>query len=94
MLDDKSFMRYSRQLLLEEIGPEGQQKLSDARILIVGLGGWVHPPHYISRRRVPVHFCWLTMMICISVICNGRSSTAHQIPVSVKQNWQRRHFAP
>ncbi len=43
MLDDKSFMRYSRQLLLEEIGPEGQQKLSDARILIVGLGGLGSP---------------------------------------------------
>ena len=43
MLDDKSFMRYSRQLLLEEVGPEGQQKLSDARILIVGLGGLGSP---------------------------------------------------
>jgi len=31
--------RYDRQIKLPEIGPEGQQKLSDARILIVGVGG-------------------------------------------------------
>lgn len=31
--------RYSRQLLLDEVGPEGQQRLAEARVLIVGLGG-------------------------------------------------------
>ncbi|MCC8459957.1 HesA/MoeB/ThiF family protein [Photorhabdus aegyptia] len=39
MLNDQEFMRYSRQLLLEDIGPEGQEKLKSSRILIVGLGG-------------------------------------------------------
>ncbi|MEG2041201.1 MAG: ThiF family adenylyltransferase, partial [Hafnia sp.] len=39
MLSDQEFMRYSRQLLLEEIGPQGQEKLSTSSVLIVGLGG-------------------------------------------------------
>jgi len=31
--------RYRRQMMLPEIGPEGQQKLKDARVFIAGLGG-------------------------------------------------------
>src|SRR5690606_1530673 len=33
------FMRYSRQILLEDIAIDGQQKLLASRVLIVGLGG-------------------------------------------------------
>ncbi|KEY57471.1 HesA/MoeB/ThiF family protein [Serratia sp. DD3] len=43
MLNDQEFLRYSRQLLLEDIGPEGQEKLKQARVLIVGLGGLGSP---------------------------------------------------
>ncbi|WP_033575463.1 HesA/MoeB/ThiF family protein [Dickeya chrysanthemi] len=43
MLDDQAFMRYSRQLLLEDIGQEGQQKLTNSRVLLVGLGGLGSP---------------------------------------------------
>ncbi|WP_130833273.1 HesA/MoeB/ThiF family protein [[Erwinia] mediterraneensis] len=39
MLSDSDFLRYSRQLLLEEVGIEGQQALGQASVLIVGLGG-------------------------------------------------------
>lgn len=31
--------RYARQLVLPEIGPDGQRRLADASVLIVGLGG-------------------------------------------------------
>jgi adenylyltransferase/sulfurtransferase len=34
---------YSRQILLKEIGPQGQAKLNSARVLIVGLGGLGSP---------------------------------------------------
>ncbi|WP_034911368.1 HesA/MoeB/ThiF family protein [Erwinia sp. 9145] len=43
MLSDNDFLRYSRQLLLEEFGPEGQQKLQRASVLLVGLGGLGSP---------------------------------------------------
>jgi len=38
-LSHDQFMRYSRHLLMDDIGEEGQQKLSNSRVLIVGLGG-------------------------------------------------------
>lgn len=43
MLNDQAFMRYSRQLLLEEFGPQAQEKLLAAKVLIVGLGGLGSP---------------------------------------------------
>ncbi|MBC5789101.1 HesA/MoeB/ThiF family protein [Providencia sp. JUb39] len=43
MLNDLEFMRYSRQLLLEDVSPEGQQKLKQSKVLIVGLGGLGSP---------------------------------------------------
>jgi len=35
----EQFMRYSRHLLMDDIGESGQQKLTEARVLVVGLGG-------------------------------------------------------
>ncbi len=43
MLDDQEFLRYSRQLLLDDIGEDGQEKLKHATILIIGLGGLGSP---------------------------------------------------
>ncbi len=42
-MNDHDFMRYSRQLLLEDIAIEGQQKLLASRVLIIGLGGLGSP---------------------------------------------------
>ncbi len=39
MLTDDEKKRYSRQILLEEIGEPGQEKLKAARILVAGAGG-------------------------------------------------------
>ncbi|TNG00128.1 MAG: molybdopterin-synthase adenylyltransferase MoeB [Gammaproteobacteria bacterium] len=38
-MDDDQLLRYSRQILLTQIGAEGQQRLLDASVLIVGAGG-------------------------------------------------------
>jgi len=42
-MNDNQLLRYSRHILLPEIGVEGQQKLLDARALIVGAGGLGSP---------------------------------------------------
>lgn len=39
MLDDEERERYLRHVLLKEVGAQGQQKLRDARVLVVGAGG-------------------------------------------------------
>ena len=42
-MDDKQLLRYSRHILLPQLGIDGQQTLLDARVLIVGLGGLGSP---------------------------------------------------
>jgi molybdopterin-synthase adenylyltransferase len=42
-MNDQQLLRYSRHILLDEIGIEGQQRLLDARVLIIGLGGLGSP---------------------------------------------------
>jgi molybdopterin-synthase adenylyltransferase len=42
-MDDQSLLRYSRHLLLDEIGVEGQERIGRARLLVVGAGGLGSP---------------------------------------------------
>ena len=42
-MDDQQLLRYSRQILLPQVGIEGQEKLRAARVLIIGLGGLGSP---------------------------------------------------
>ncbi len=42
-MNDDQLLRYSRQIMLPEIDIEGQQRLLDARCLIIGLGGLGSP---------------------------------------------------
>ncbi len=42
-LSDKEIERYSRQIVLDEIGFEGQQKLKNSIVTVVGIGGLGSP---------------------------------------------------
>ncbi len=42
-LSQEQYIRYSRQLIMPDVQEEGQQKLFDAKVLLVGLGGLGSP---------------------------------------------------
>ncbi len=42
-MNDEQLLRYNRQIMLPDIDIEGQQKLLDARVLIIGMGGLGSP---------------------------------------------------
>jgi len=42
-MNDEQLLRYNRQILLPQIGIEGQQKLADAHVVIIGIGGLGSP---------------------------------------------------
>ncbi|MDF7666859.1 HesA/MoeB/ThiF family protein [Orbaceae bacterium ESL0727] len=53
MLTDQQFMRYSRQLLIAEIGENRQTQLLNAHIIIIGLGGLGSPAaHYLASAGI------------------------------------------
>lgn len=45
MLTPSDISRYSRQVLLPEIGIEGQEKLKEASVLVIGAGGLTGRPN-------------------------------------------------
>lgn len=53
MLDKNWVLRYSRQLILKEIGVEGQEKLIKSKVLVIGAGGLGSPAlYYIAAAGV------------------------------------------
>jgi molybdopterin/thiamine biosynthesis adenylyltransferase len=38
-MDDQQLLRYSRHVLLDELGPDAQEKFANAHVLVIGVGG-------------------------------------------------------
>ena len=52
-LSEEQFQRYARHLILDEVGEEGQEKLLQSRVLVVGAGGLGSPMLlYLAAARV------------------------------------------
>ena len=43
MLSDENLERYARQAIMPDIGEEGQERLLESRMLVVGAGGLGSP---------------------------------------------------
>jgi len=50
-LTTRSARRYSRHLIIPEVGEAGQAKLLKSKVLLIGAGGWVRRPRSTWRRR-------------------------------------------
>ena len=52
-MDDAQLLRYSRHILLDELGPDAQRKFAAAHVLIVGMGGLGTPAaHFLAAAGV------------------------------------------
>ena len=52
-MDDTQLLRYSRHILLDELGPDAQQKFADAHALVIGMGGLGTPAaHFLAAAGV------------------------------------------
>lgn len=56
ILTNSEINRFSRQIILPEVGVKGQIKLKNAKVLIVGAGGLGESIEFIELMNVNMHF--------------------------------------
>ena len=57
-LTDEQIERYSRHIILKEVGAKGQKKLLNAKVLIIGAGGLGAPAAMYLGAFFVVHICY------------------------------------
>ncbi len=57
-MDDDQLLRYSRHILLDDIGVEGQQRLMEAHAMVIGAGGSDRPRRCSWARRASAASRW------------------------------------
>jgi sulfur-carrier protein adenylyltransferase/sulfurtransferase len=72
-LEKDEILRYSRHLILPEVGVEGQTRLKNAKVLLVGAGGLGAPLglYLAARRAWAVSASWISIP-WISPTCSAR----------------------
>ena len=79
--------RYKRNILLPEVGEEGQKKLAESRVLVVGAGGLGSPVSlYLAAAGVG------TIGIADFDRVDVKSFTGNRTLERQKQNWRRSSF--
>ena len=75
VLTEEQKDRYSRHLLIPEVGSEGQAKLLESKVLLIGAGGLDRRPRCISPRRASGPSGSSTSTSSTRPISSARSST-------------------
>ena len=98
-LSPAELARYSRHLMLDQIGLEGQQRLAAGRVLVIGAGGLGSPAAlYLAAARLIKRQKRKPLRPTVRLNCNKNSLTAKSNckPRSAKrvfvrcQNWKQR----
>ena len=71
-LNNEEVLRYSRHLIMPEVGMEGQQKLKAARVLCIGAGGLGSPVALYLAAAGWGHWGWWILTLWISPTCSDR----------------------
>ena len=74
-LSKDEILRYSRHLIMPEVGMEGQQKLKAARVLCIGTGGLGSPLALYLAAAAWALWAWLISMWSTTPTCSARSFT-------------------
>lgn len=84
--------RYKRNILLPEVGEEGQKKLAESRVLVVGAGGLGSPVSlYLAAAGVGTIGIADFDRVDVS-IRSVKSFTGNRTLERQKQNWRRSSF--
>ena len=72
-LTDDEVKRYSRHLIMPEVGVDGQRRLKAGSVLCIGAGGLGSPARDVSRRPASARSGSSTSTSSTSATCSGRS---------------------